>query len=303
MSKIYTINNRKMYVYTGNPNGIPILYIHGAPGIGVIEYESFLCGRFFEDYYLIAPEQRGVWRSQELDSEEDFDLDLIIEDLEELRKVLNIDKWILLTHCLGARTAVKYYCKYPDNINFIIFENPVFDSVSPFKEIIKIQLALLKRNVPDKFEEYSNKLNEINNPYELENYCSSLEKLTGIESNNITMSVETIKKLSKLKEKFSIELFMRSRLTEIKMSHCIELYMPINNLIKEIKVPVMIIHGAKDITVPESVISLLKENICECEVYTYDNCKHWVHLDDEDGYFRCVNDYCMKMNKKRCNKK
>ena len=91
MSGYYTINGKKIYVYMGNSNKMPILYIHGAPGIGVLDMEKYQSDNFYPKYFLIAPEQRGVWRSEDLKEDEPYNLDLIIEDYEQLRKQLKIE--------------------------------------------------------------------------------------------------------------------------------------------------------------------------------------------------------------------
>ncbi len=287
----YNVNNRKMYVYTGNNGGIPVLYIHGAPGIGVLDIEQYQSRYFEKDYYLVAPEQRGVWRSQELFQNEEYDLDMIIEDYEELRKQLGIKEWIVLCHCMGARTAIKYYNRYPKVISMMLFENPVLDSLSPFESIIKIQLSLIKQSNEEEYERCSAQVANIHNPLQLEEFCRKLEKNTNIEANNLIMSTVTVKKLSGIKDKFDIDLFMRSRKTEIKMSHSQSLYERIYYMVDNISVPLLIIYGKNDIVVPKNVINEIRKRVLKCDVQVFENCKHWVHLDDEQGYFRVVNNF------------
>ena len=287
----YNVNNRKMYVYTGNNGGIPVLYIHGAPGIGVLDIEQYQSRYFEKDYYLVAPEQRGVWRSQELFQNEEYDLDMIIEDYEELRKQLGIKEWIVLCHCMGARTAIKYYNRYPKVISMMLFENPVLDSLSPFESIIKIQLSLIKQSNEEEYERCSAQVANIHNPLQLEEFCRKLEKNTNIEANNLIMSTVTVKKVSGIKDKFDIDLFMRSRKTEIKMSHSQSLYERIYYMVDNISVPLLIIYGKNDIVVPKNVINEIRKRVLKCDVQVFENCKHWVHLDDEQGYFRVVNNF------------
>lgn len=137
------------------------------------QYQS----RYFEkDYYLVAPEQRGVWCSQEVFQNEEYDLDMIIEDYEELRKQLGIKEWIVLCHCMGARTAIKYYNKYPKVTAMMLFENPVLDSLSPFESIINIQLSLIKQSNEEEYERCSAQVANIHNPLQLEEFCRKLKK-------------------------------------------------------------------------------------------------------------------------------
>ena len=294
MSGYYIINGKKLYVYMGNRQKTPVLYIHGAPGIGVLDMERYQSDNFYPKYFLIAPEQRGVWRSEDLKEDEEYNPDLIIEDYEQLRRHLKIDKWIVLCHCIGARMALQYYSKYSSSIGMILCENPVLDSLSAFESIIKIQLSFIKKDSPADFERFSSKLKTIHTPLDLEKFCQQLEKKTHIEANNLTMSKTTIKKLSKIKNNFDIDLFMRSRKTEIKMSHCKSLYERIYDIIESVKVPMLIMHGEQDVTVPKNVIDQIKIRSSGCCVKSFKNCKHWIHLDCEQEYFQSVDEFIVK---------
>ena len=295
MSGYYIINGKRIYVYIGNSDKIPILYIHGAPGIGVLDMEKYQSDNFYPNYFLIAPEQRGVWRSEDLKEDEAFCIDLIIEDYEQIRRRLKIEKWIVLCHCIGARTAIEYYSKYPESIVMILCENPVLDSLSAFEQVIKIQLSLIRKNSLADFEHFSKKLKTIKNPLDLEKFCQKLEKKTHIQANNLTMSKTTIKKLSEIKNNFNIDLFMRSRKTEIKMSHCKSLYQKIYGIMERVKVPMLVMHGEKDVTVSGNVIEQIKKRVSLCYFKEFRNCKHWIHLDSEQEYFSCVDGFIKKI--------
>ena len=68
----------------------------------------------------------GVWRSEAILDEENISLEDIIEDFEELRKKLHINKWSLLSHSFGGYLAVLYANLYPDSIEYMIYECPSF---------------------------------------------------------------------------------------------------------------------------------------------------------------------------------
>lgn len=294
MSGYYIINGKKIYVYMGNSSKIPVLYIHGAPGIGVLDMEKYQSENFYPNYFLIAPEQRGVWRSEDLKEDEPYSMDLIIEDYEQLRKQLKIEKWIVLCHCIGARTALEYYRRHPESVLMILCENPVFDSLSAFEQVIRIQLSFVARKSLSDFELLSKELQTIKNPLDLEKFCQKLEKKTSIQANNLTMSKETIKKLSKIKTDFDIDLFMRSRKTEIKMSHCESLYEKIYDIMESVKVPMLVMFGQNDVTVSKNALARVKNQVRECEFKEFKNCKHWIHLDSEQEYFECVDGFIKK---------
>ena len=76
------------YEQSGNPEGIPVLFIHGGPGAGLPP--NYKC--FFDSnrYRIIGFEQRGCGRSTPLASIKDNDTWLNVEDIEILRRQLNV---------------------------------------------------------------------------------------------------------------------------------------------------------------------------------------------------------------------
>jgi len=97
---------------SGNPDGIPIIVLHGGPGEG----SSAASRRFFdpEHYRIILLDQRGAGRSQPLGSIENNSLKHLVSDLEKLRKHLRISKWHLFGGSWGSTLALSYAIKYPN---------------------------------------------------------------------------------------------------------------------------------------------------------------------------------------------
>ena len=91
MGKYYLINGHKLYVEIfGDPQKEPILYIHGKPGIGVIDLMEFQKENFKNEFFIIAPEQYGVWRSESIEETKQWGIEQIIEDYEIIRKKLSL---------------------------------------------------------------------------------------------------------------------------------------------------------------------------------------------------------------------
>ena len=99
---------------SGNPDGIPILFVHGGPGAGCGRYDR----RFFDPqkYRIILFDQRGAGRSTphaELQNNTTQDL---IEDIEKVRSHLNIQKWALFGGSWGSTLSLLYAQAYPENV-------------------------------------------------------------------------------------------------------------------------------------------------------------------------------------------
>ncbi len=91
---------------SGNPDGTPIVLLHGGPGAGA----SPIHRRFFDpDHYrIIIFDQRGAGRSTPLGSLENNTTQHLVDDMEILRKHLNIKKWHIFGGSWGSTLALAY---------------------------------------------------------------------------------------------------------------------------------------------------------------------------------------------------
>jgi proline iminopeptidase len=105
-------NGHEMYwEQSGNPDGVPILFIHGGPGGGTNPFQR----RFFDpDHYrIILYDQRSAGKSSLLGSVEHNTLPLLIEDIEKLRKHLSVERWHLFGGSWGSTLALSYASEHP----------------------------------------------------------------------------------------------------------------------------------------------------------------------------------------------
>lgn len=102
----------------GNPEGIPVVFLHGGPG-GAISEKS---RRFFnpEKYRIILFDQRGTGRSKPFLSLENNTVDASIEDLEAIRLHCHIDSWIVFGGSYGSTLALAYAIKYKEKVKHLV---------------------------------------------------------------------------------------------------------------------------------------------------------------------------------------
>ncbi len=109
----------------GNNPRIKVLLLHGGPG-GTHEYleavDSFFPGEGYEYYYY---DQLGSYYSDQPDDTSLWRLDRFVEEVEQVRKALNLtkDNFYLFGQSWGGILAMEYALKYQSNIKGLIISN------------------------------------------------------------------------------------------------------------------------------------------------------------------------------------
>jgi proline iminopeptidase len=102
----------------GNPNGKPVVFLHGGPGAGISENHR----RQFnpEKYNILLFDQRGCGRSTpyaSLDHNTTWD---IVGDIEKLREMVRVDKWQVFGGSWGSTLSLAYSQTHPERVTEII---------------------------------------------------------------------------------------------------------------------------------------------------------------------------------------
>lgn len=99
---------------SGNPAGIPAVYLHGGPGSTAAPFYR----RFFDParYRIILFDQRGAGRSRPYASVEANTTAHLVADLERLRGFFGIDRWLVMGGSWGSTLALAYGEAHPDRV-------------------------------------------------------------------------------------------------------------------------------------------------------------------------------------------
>ena len=188
-------NNHKIYYEQyGNPNGKPILFLHGGPGAGFSNsHKAFFDPKIFR---VIFFDQRGAGKSIPYAETEDNNTQFLIEDIESLRSFLKIDSWYIFGGSWGSTLALLYGIHFPrrclgfilrgiflgtiDEINWFLYDIRKFFPEAYDKFISHVPIAH-RNNVLEWFHQQLRTNNRSSNLKaasvwaEYENSCSSLE--------------------------------------------------------------------------------------------------------------------------------
>jgi len=107
------------YEQCGNPSGVPVLFLHGGPGAGATPAHR----RFFDPsfYRIVIFDQRGAGRSTPTAELTDNTTQQLIADIEMLRTLLGVDRWLLFGGSWGSTLALAYGEAHPQRcLGFVL---------------------------------------------------------------------------------------------------------------------------------------------------------------------------------------
>lgn len=114
VSDLHTIH----YEESGNPQGKPVIFLHGGPGGGIVP----MYRQYFDpqQWRIVIFDQRGCGQSTpyaELRENTTWDL---VQDIEQLRQKLQIDKWVVFGGSWGSTLALAYAQTHPEHCKGLI---------------------------------------------------------------------------------------------------------------------------------------------------------------------------------------
>ncbi len=98
----------------GNPDGIPVVFVHGGPGAGCTENDR----RFFdpEKYRIILFDQRGSGRSRPHAELRHNSTPELVADMEKIRIKLKVEQWVLFGGSWGSTLSLVYAQAHPGRV-------------------------------------------------------------------------------------------------------------------------------------------------------------------------------------------
>ncbi len=98
---------------SGNPKGLPVIFLHGGPGSGT--EPGHRCYFDPKVYRIVLMDQRGCGKSKPHSSLKDNTTWHLVDDIEKLRKYLNISKWVVFGGSWGSTLSLAYAETHPES--------------------------------------------------------------------------------------------------------------------------------------------------------------------------------------------
>lgn len=104
----------------GNPDGIPVVFLHGGPGgVGITSDHR----RFFDPalFRVILFDQRGAGQSRPFAETRNNSTWHLVGDMERIRELFGVDKWLIFGGSWGSTLGMAYGIRHPDRcLGFVL---------------------------------------------------------------------------------------------------------------------------------------------------------------------------------------
>lgn len=259
----------------GNPKGIPVLFLHGGPGVGILENDT----KYFdpESFRVILIDQRGSGKSKPLGCIENNTIDNLVSDIEKIRLHLEIHTWHVFGGSWGSTLALYYAIKHRNRCISLILRG-----ICLFQDYdINWWLYGVKMIFPDAHSLFTENIDESSNNL-LDFYYDKISETLNLTKWNFQwflyeMSISKINYYDRLQltQKMSLNhdiVYSSSRI----MIHFFKNCRP--NILKKIKIldnlPIFVIHGRFDIVCPLINAFNLKKAIPHIELVIAETSGH-----------------------------
>lgn len=136
----------------GNPDGVPMVYLHGGPGSGCSPRHR----QFFDPTLCRAVlfDQRGCGRSSPLGALDHNHTDALVHDMETLRRHLGIVRWLVVGGSWGGGLALAYASRHPEACLGLVLRGTFLARTSDLQWFFEGASALL----PDAWQDLTNQV-------------------------------------------------------------------------------------------------------------------------------------------------
>lgn len=138
----------------GNPDGTPVLVVHGGPGGGCVPDHR----RAYDPaaYRIILFDQRNCGRSRPHASDPAVSLEAnttwhLVADMEQLRTELRVEQWVLSGASWGSTLALAYAQRYPERVRAMVLRS-IFTLRS--SELRWVYVEGASRLLPERWQEF-----------------------------------------------------------------------------------------------------------------------------------------------------
>lgn len=270
-----TSNGVKLY-YEIEGEGQPLLLLNGGPGFSH-EYLQPLRA-LAADAQLIFFDQRGTGQSDKAPPHE-YTVEANVEDVENLRRELQLDACIVLGHSWGGMLAQAYVLKYPTHVSKLVLAN-TFSSASD----VNAALARMRRAMPSEtqaiYERYEREGLYKNRDHYPEAYQAALDSAY----EPVFISVPPPDYLQNMFGTIAYDVYrvMWGEESEFKVTGTLGQF-DVTGQLPEIRIPALVIVGRSDMPTV-AMAQYTAQSIPNARLEVFEHSRHFPFIEEPDKF-------------------
>lgn len=249
------------------PNRPILVFIHGVIGSSSIwhSYER----AFEKDYNVLSLDLRGHGKSLRLPMLEDYAIPKFSEDLRELLEYCGIEKCVLISNSFGTLVALDFTGKHQKMVSSVIF-------ISPHFAIGKLENAWLVKPLLEFAAKIKlSRKTRRSNAYAMGEHVD-YSKYVNTGDWNVRRNLAAVKDTG-------VRFFLYTLAQAYRFNG--------ESILKKIKVPTLIIHGAKDTIIPLRYGVMMAKGIRNSKLVVLDDVDHIVVLNRSKKVIGIIKDF------------
>ena len=311
-TKMISVYNGKYKVFTqkAGDGKVKLLLLHGGPENTHEYFENFPENLKQYGVTIYYYDQLGSYFSDTPNDPDVWNINRFVEEVEEVRKGLNLDNFYLLGHSWGGMLAELYAAKYPKHLKGLILSNvPGFfakDSqhlnsiIENIDKTVRTRTALLP-----KFDNNKPQMDSISRNLKLSDTIlyKALTKQFNKANDSLFGRTMYYRKSGKMPEALQRSL-RHTRYESIEKYHFNPFAANYKNALMAIKTPTLLLGSKNDFVQPEHYrdIKEIMSN-AKVKVYICPNGAHFPMWDDTEAYFNELGSFINEIEKKSFNPK
>lgn len=276
------IENGNIFYQTFGGGSDTLLIINGGPGMSSEGFVG-LATELGKDAFCIIYDQRGTGKSKlSVISEKTITMDLMVQDIESLRKELGINEWIVFGQSFGGMLASYYATKHPGRVKGLILSSSggidleAFDDLDILGQLNdkqRQQFNYWSRQISNGDTSFHARLERAKNLAPAYLYHDRKEDIDaiGLRLTQGNMEVNGI-----------VHRNMQAMGFDCKPG------------LRNFKKPVLILHGTEDI-IPIEIAERTHQILENSELVLLEKCAHYGWLEQKEVYFKAIRNFLKKV--------
>ena len=284
----------------GSAGDLPLLFLHGGPGQGSYEFMAMQGEYLGRMLRLIGLDQRGVGRSAPLPHAVPLTMADLVDDCEEVRQALGIERWAVFGQSFGGGLALRYATSYPGSVAAVVFENPVWDpGLSSLAALPRVAAMLADRGLKDDARAVLATVERERSPQRLlAAYRRALDSLDGDRELFFVPSERTRDRLREARNARIHQMPVEEQFDDESSErhhHLISAdqatYDSLLPLLGRLRAPALLITGGQDPLTSAEQQRAFRHAVPRNQVREFHQAGHFVHADEPDAYANVVTEF------------